>query len=129
VRSAGCASDCDPEDVYRLRLLETTASLARWNNSASQITVVILQNRGTEPVSGEIAFWAGNGTLLHVAPFALASQGIFSLNTASVAALLGASGSISVAHDGRFGILSGKAVAVEPATGFTFDTELRARPR
>ena len=40
----------------------------------------------------------------------------------------GASGSITVSHDGRFGQINGKAVAVEPATGFTFDTPLLSRP-
>jgi ATP phosphoribosyltransferase regulatory subunit HisZ len=35
----------------------------------------------------------------------------------------------SLAHSGRYGQLAGKAVSVEPATGFSFDTPLSARPR
>jgi len=34
-----------------------------------------------------------------------------------------------VTSDAPYGTLVGKAVAVEPATGFTFDTPMRARPR
>jgi hypothetical protein len=34
-----------------------------------------------------------------------------------------------VSSDGGYGALQGKAVALEPATGFTFDTELLYRPR
>jgi hypothetical protein len=49
------------------------------------------------------------------------------LNTATVAPA--SSGSLTISHDGPFGALSGKAVAVEPATGFTFDTPLLPRPR
>ena len=34
----------------------------------------------------------------------------------------GLSGSITITQDGRFGDLQGKAMALEPRTGFTFDT-------
>ena len=58
----------------------------------------------------------------------MAPKGLFSLNTSSVLVLQGQSGSVTVAHDGPYGTLSGKAVAVEPATGFTFDTAMVPRP-
>jgi hypothetical protein len=35
---------------------------------------------------------------------------------------------MTLSHDGPYGSLAGKAVAVEPATGFTFDTALAPRP-
>lgn len=38
------------------------------------------------------------------------------------------SGSTTMAHDGRYGDLQGKSVALEPATGFSFDTPLSYRP-
>jgi len=38
-------------------------------------------------------------------------------------------GTITVGHDGRYGDLSGKAVALEPATGFSFDSPMGYRPR
>lgn len=47
----------------------------------------------------------------------------------SLPALVGQAGSIRLTHDGRYGDLTGKAVALEPATAFTFDTPLVPRPR
>ena len=49
------------------------------------------------------------------------------LNTATLAG--GLSGSATVMHDGPYGGLVGKAVALEPATGFSFDSPLASRPR
>ena len=49
------------------------------------------------------------------------------LNTSTV--VPGATGSITISNDGRYGDLVGKAVAIEPATGFTFDTAMSPRPR
>ena len=37
-------------------------------------------------------------------------------------------GSAAIAHLGSYGALSGKAVALEPATGFSFDTPLTPIP-
>jgi hypothetical protein len=34
---------------------------------------------------------------------------------------------MSIAHDARYGDLTGKTVALEPATGFSFDTPLVPR--
>ena len=52
--------------------------------------------------------------------------GTITLNTSQVAA--GQGGTITISHDGRYAALDGKAVSVEPATGFTFDTPLLPRP-
>ena len=98
-------------------------------NKVSQVTVVILQNREAQPVAGTIAFWSAAGGLLLEQPFALAPHGSVAVNTAGLAALTGASGSITVAHDGPYGGLAGKAVALEPGTGFSFDSPLLAKPR
>lgn len=38
-------------------------------------------------------------------------------------------GTITVGHDARYGDLAGKTVALEPATGFSFDTQMVPRPR
>jgi hypothetical protein len=50
------------------------------------------------------------------------------LNTATLGFAAGQSGSITVANTARYGDLAGKAVALEPATGFTFDTLMVPRP-
>jgi hypothetical protein len=46
-----------------------------------------------------------------------------------VPGLAGQSGAAEIAQMGGYGALTGKAVALEPATGFTFDTSIVALPR
>jgi uncharacterized repeat protein (TIGR01451 family) len=129
VRSASCGSDCGADDGYRLRAYETTGRIARFNNSASQLTVVILQNRGGLPLSGQLHFWSASGALQHTEGFSMAGHAAFVLNTAGVPLLTGQSGAITITHDGRYDELAGKAVALEPATGFSFDSPLLTRSR
>jgi hypothetical protein len=84
VVSSSCAiPGCGPEDAYRVRAYDTTCVVPRFNNSATQVTILLLQNPTTQPVSGTVYF---------------------------------------------YGELLGKATAVEPATGFTFDATLTSRP-
>jgi uncharacterized repeat protein (TIGR01451 family) len=128
VRSAGCTTSCDAADVYRLGALETTAFIPRFNNSGSQVTVLVLQNGGDVAVDLDVRFWSNAGAALGgIVIQALGPRQTYVQNTAVMAP--GASGSITVAHTGRYGQIAGKAVAVEPATGFTFDTAAAARPR
>jgi hypothetical protein len=49
------------------------------------------------------------------------------LSLPGVLGLAGQSGSITITHDGRYGDLSGKAVTLEPATGYSFDTLMEGR--
>jgi len=127
VESNGCTTSCDPGDTYSLRAYDTTLSIARFNNSASQITVLVVQNTSGRTVSGNAWFWNTSGGLVVSQAFVIPPQGTFTFNTAAAAP--GVGGSLTISHDGRHGDLAGKAVAVEPATGFTFDTPLITRPR
>ena len=129
VGGGGCAPACGADDVYRLRLYETTYSIARFNNSATQVTVLAIQNPSEAAVSARAHFWSANGALLHVQPFSLTPRGLFLLNTQTVPALAGRSGSVTIASDAPYGVLRGKAVALEPATGFAFDDAMRPRAR
>jgi uncharacterized repeat protein (TIGR01451 family) len=127
VRSTQCGTDCGPDDVYRIRAYETTYSVPRFNNSGTQITVLVLQNPTSEPIAGDVYFGASSGTQVAVHPFILNPRATLVLNTATVPGANGVSGAISVAHDGRYGDLSGKTVSLEPATGFSFDSALEPR--
>ncbi len=49
------------------------------------------------------------------------------MNTSTVSGVSGQSGILTVSHGGGYAALVGKAVAVEPSTGFTFDTALEPR--
>jgi hypothetical protein len=115
--------------VYRVRSWETTYGGARFNNSATQATVLVLQNAGTSPLGGRAYFWSASGALLSTHPFTLSGREGLVVSTATLPGLAGQGGSVTVSHDGGYGALAGKAVALEPATGFTFDTPLVARPR
>ena len=129
VTSGNCGTGCGADDTYRIRFYETTGLVARFNNAGGQGTVLVLQNPGASAVTGQVYLWSGAGTLLGSAPFTLPSRGSLALNTATIAGAAGKAGSITVAHDAPYGVLTGKAVALEPATGFSFDTPLVAKPR
>jgi hypothetical protein len=130
VQSGGCTTDCGPDDAYRLRFYETTGSLARINNSGSQVTVVILQNTTSATVNGSLRFWTPSGASAIVTgpSFTIPPRGSVLFNTSALG-LAGFSGTATVTHDGPYGGLAGKAVALEPATGYSFDTPMLLRPR
>jgi uncharacterized repeat protein (TIGR01451 family) len=129
VVSQGCTTACGAEDVFRLRVYETTLYGPRFNNVGGQGTVLVLQNQGAPPVSGRAHFWSAGGTLLATAPFDLGPRGSLALATATVAGLAGQSGTLTVSHDGAYGALTGKTVALVPETGASFDTPLAYRGR
>ena len=118
-----CGTSCGSDDVYRITLVETTVSIARFNNSGSQITVLLSQNTGDTPINATYFYWSTAGALLQTGTlnsFPAKALNVFSTN--NFPALVGVGGSITIAHDGAYGQLNVKAVALEPATGFSFDT-------
>jgi hypothetical protein len=127
VRSAGCATTCGPEDTYRVRAYETTASVPRFNNAGSQVTVLLLENAGPDAITGTVYFWNNAGSQIAQQAFTVAPKALFAINTATVAP--GVSGAITVTHNGAYGAMAGKAVALEPSTGFSFDSPLVLRAR
>lgn len=129
VAGAACGAACPPGSVYRIRALETTAFVPRFNNSASQATLLVLQNTGDAPLSLQAWFRGPAGDLPATSSLDLAPHASAVVNTAALPGLAGASGSLSLTHDGHYGQLAGKAVSPEPATGFAFDTPLQQRPR
>jgi hypothetical protein len=124
-----CAPPCGADDVYRIRLYDTTYAISRFNNSATQATVLTLQNPTPLPVVARAMFWSSAGALLRLVESTIPAHGNFVLNTSTVPELSGRSGSITITSDAPYGALSGKAVALEPATGFSFDEVMRPRPR
>ena len=126
VHSLGCVADCDTSDTFRIRAYETTYRMSRFNNSATQVSVVVIANPTAQPVNGTIWFYQGStGTFLASQAVFIAPQGTFVLNTSTIVA--GQAGSATFSNDAPYGALTGKAVAVEPATGFTFDTAMVPR--
>ena len=127
VRSGGCTITCGPESVYRIRAYETTYHVARFNNSGTQTSVLVVQNTSRDAVTGNVWFWDAAGAAVGNQPLSLGPGQALALNTSTIAP--NTSGSITLSSDARYGALEGKAVAVEPATGFTFDTPFLPRPR
>jgi hypothetical protein len=129
VTSAACGTGCGPDDAYRLRAYETTGRLARFNATGGQVTVVLLQKTTNAPIAATVHFWSPTGALLDSRPQGLSPRTVSVLDVASVPGAAGRSGSITVAHDGGYGALAGKAVSIDPAGGFSFDSPLTYRPR
>jgi uncharacterized repeat protein (TIGR01451 family) len=129
VRSAGCGTDCGPDDVYRIRVYETTGSIPRFNNAGTQVTVLVLQNPTNGTIAGAAYFRIPTGGLVATHSFSLGPKQALVVNTAAIPGANGVSGAITVAHDGRYAELSGKTVALEPSTGFSFDSPLVPRIR
>ena len=121
---------CSVNDSYRIRVRETTLTVPRFNQSGTQTTILILQNTTDTTITGHVYFWSAAGTLLNAggALFSVAAHGAVVLSAGSVPGVPGQSGTATITHDGRYGGLSGKAVALEPSTGFTFDTPVLPRP-
>ena len=129
VRSAQCSTDCGTDDSYRIRAYETTYTIPRFNNAGSQVTVLILQNPASATIHGNVHFWSANGSLVTSRTFTLTAKSQLVLSSTTVPELAGLSGTITVSNDGRYGELTGKAVALEPSTGFSFDSAMQPRPR
>jgi hypothetical protein len=132
VANATCGAFCDPEDLYRIRAWNTTIAVPRYNNFGGQVTVLIIQNPGQVSVSGNARLWVpGGGTIpITTVAFTVASRQTSVVNLATVngGAANGFSGAITITNDGRYGQLAVKSVALEPSTGFSFDTPGLYRP-
>jgi ELWxxDGT repeat protein len=118
-----------PQQVYRLRLYETTLRGPRFQNSGSNRTSLVLQNASDEPVTGEVAFRDEEGLVRQVLPLSLPARGTFVAALWEIPAIQGLGGSLTIAHDAPYGSLSGKTVTVDLETGLCFDHLLAARPR
>jgi hypothetical protein len=125
VRVSGCAQcSLGPGDVYTIRFWDTTYSVPRWNNASGQVTVFLIQSLVQAPVTVNVDFYDAAGNLLTTASTTLQPHALYVLNTATLPQLANQGGHAYVSHTGGHGGLAGKAVALEPATGFSFDTPL-----
>jgi hypothetical protein len=126
---ASCDVTCGTDDTYRIRFYDTTVSVPRFNNGSGQATVLVLQNLLDAPVSATVYLWSPAGALLGSQAVSLSAHGLVALNTSTVTGGAGQGGAITIAHDAGYGGLAGKAVALEPATGFSFDSPMTVRAR
>jgi hypothetical protein len=118
----------DADSRYTIRLWDTTYGIPRWNAANGQVTVFLIQNLTQKAVTGSIRLFSAAGALLHEEPLALGENQLRVFNVSGVPVLVGQSGHAYVAHTAGYGGLAGKAVALEPSTGFTFDTPMQPIP-
>jgi len=127
VQGLSCGTACSTQDRYRARFHDTTYTLPRFNNSGTQATVLLIQNASGRSCAATAYYFGVSGAFLDTAnSLFLAPQELMIVNTA--VPVPNQSGSVRVAHTCGRGGLAGKAVAIEPATGFTFDTAMEPRP-
>jgi hypothetical protein len=128
VSSTSCGT-CGANAGYRVRAFETTYAIPRFNNNGTQTTVVLIQNPTTEAVNVVVYFWSASGS---ATPLATYTKTIQPKNTDVIHAAsyvpAGSSGAITIISDAPYGRLAGKAVAMEPATGFSFDAFMTPIP-
>ena len=111
-RSTPCASGTRP-----------TPSRAG-TTSPARSTVFVISSLIQAPASVRIDFYSALGTLLGSQSFTLNANQLIVFNTGTLPALAGQSGHAYVVHTAGYGGLAGKAVALEAATGFSFDTPM-----
>jgi hypothetical protein len=126
VGTPACGTTCGADDTYRITAAETTIRVSRFNNAGTQVTVLLTQNATWTPINVTTYFWSTAGTLLATRTIALAAHNLDAFNSATVAN--GVGGHITIAHNGPHGGLNVKSVALEPSTGFSFDTPGVYRP-
>lgn len=112
------------DSVYSVRFWDTTYSVPRWNNFSGQVTVFLISSLVQAPVTVNVDFYNAAGVLLATVNTTLQPHALFVLNTGTVPQLVNTSGHAYVSHTAGYGGLAGKAVALDPATGFSFDTPL-----
>jgi hypothetical protein len=129
VRVRGSADPEDSTHVYTLRYWDTTYRVPRWNAANGQTTVLVVTSLSQATVVARIHFFGEDASLVATEEVFLTRNKPFVLSSAAQPALSGKSGYALIVHNGGYGALTGKAVSVDPATGFTFDTVLEAIPQ
>ncbi|MET0554173.1 MAG: hypothetical protein ABW221_14115 [Vicinamibacteria bacterium] len=129
VRVRGSADPEDETHVYTIRYWDTTYRVPRWNAANGQTTVLVVTSLVQANVAARIQFFGEDASLVTTVEAILTRNKPLVYSSASNFALTGKSGFALIAHNGGYGALTGKAVSLDPATGFTFDTALEAIPQ
>lgn len=136
VRIMGSTTATSADSDYVFQFRETTLYCPRFNNAGSQASVLLIQWAGDGENSCSMSahfFEQTSRALLATLPATLnaglgdlpAAMQVYALS--SIAGLEGQRGSAHIAHTCGYGNLKAKLVALEPATGFSFDTPCTMR--
>lgn len=99
----------------------------RYNNSGSQVSVLIMQNISSFSCPATVYFLDEAGNTLATDSSTIAANATRVFAVGSLPALVGTRGSARIAHTCSAYVFKAKLVALEPATGFSFDTMCDAR--
>ena len=116
--------------IYSLVFRDTTLFCPRFNNTNSQVSVLMLQGvlEGTDSCDFHAHFSNEAGTLLGSQAGTInADRMVIVINTPNVAGVANHKGGAQITHTCGYGNLKAKVVALEPATGFSFDTPCTVR--
>jgi hypothetical protein len=128
VSGAACGAACTSASRYRIRMVDTTLRVARFNTTGGQSTVLVLQNP-TNAVQGLSVYAFGtNGDQVGGFVTFLDPREVSAINLAAVG-LANVAGGLQMLNVAPYGSLTGKAVQMDPATGFVFETPVAYRAR
>ena len=127
IRVASTSTTANADSKYTIKLRETTMYCPRFNNSGTQVSVLLAQNAAPELASCayDARFVAANGTEVGTSQGTLSTASLLVLNISTV--VPATSGSAYIAHTCGWGGIKAKVTTLEPATGFSFDTECSPR--
>jgi hypothetical protein len=130
VSHPACGLSCSSTDQYHIHFRDTTALVPRFNNTATQLSILVLQNPTPAGASVSGIAYDTLGTVIGGFGVSLPanSVAVIDLSTTNSGSLAGKGGALKLVNTLPYGTLAGKVVAVEPATGFTFDTPLVYKP-
>jgi hypothetical protein len=118
---------------YSIKLYDTTLFCPRWNNAGTQVSVLIVQV--TDPMVSsstchfDAYFYDESGINVGGAGTDRGLHGMWVYPLSSYPLLAGKKGSAQIIHTCGYGGLAAKLVALEPSTGFSFDTPCTYLPR
>ena len=108
---------------YSILFVETTMYCPRYNNAGTQSSVLILQNVTNGTCNVFVGFEAENGNFINGTSVPVPGAGTLVLPASSVAGVQGTKGSVQIMNTSCSpSAFKGKMVALEPSTGFSFDT-------
>ena len=135
VRITGSSAFTNPT-FYTIQFRETTLFCPRFNNTGSQVSVLIVQAslNGSSSCDFSAHFISEAGSLLgtFTGSFSESSGGVIGattvISTPGVTGVAGQKGAARIAHTCGLGGITAKLVALEPSTGFSFDTPCTPPP-
>lgn len=107
---------------YSISLTESTMYCPRYNNAGTQVSVLIAQNTTNGSCGIGVEFFDEAGTFITSHQGSFNGSGMLVLSVGSIPMLAGTKGSVRLQPYCSPSGVKAKMVALEPATGFSFDT-------